>query len=153
VLIVISGVKPYDGRYELDFAQELTTREWGWVKRLSGYLPLDLEKAAAGGDPEFACALAAIALRRAGRVEAREVPEVFERLADAPFGSAISIEVEDSEGEEGDAGPPERSSNGNESSSGAASRMSSEMSESPSPAGSGMPDSDTSESDRPTWVS
>ena len=38
--IAITGCKPYDGHYELDFNQELTTREWGWIKRHAGYLPL-----------------------------------------------------------------------------------------------------------------
>jgi hypothetical protein len=41
--IVISGVKPYDGRYEFELGDELTTREWGWIKRLSGYLPSTLD--------------------------------------------------------------------------------------------------------------
>ena len=39
------GVPPYDGRYDFDLeGRELTTREWGWIKRLSGYLPLTIEE-------------------------------------------------------------------------------------------------------------
>jgi hypothetical protein len=123
--IVIAGVKPYDGRYQLDFDDDLTTREWGWIKRLAGYMPFTLEEGGAGGDPELACIFAAIALRRAGRVEASEVPAVFDRLADAPFGSAITIEA-DEEKPEDDAGPPGRSSNENGASSGDASQTSSD---------------------------
>ena len=52
--IVIDGAPPYDGRYMFDLAgQELTTREWGWIKRLSGYLPLTLDEGFKGGDPEL----------------------------------------------------------------------------------------------------
>ena len=49
--------------------RELTTREWGWIKRLSGYLPLNIEDGL--GDPELVIVFAAIALRRAGKVEPR----------------------------------------------------------------------------------
>ena len=71
--IVIEGVPPYDGRYEFDLeGRELTTREWGWIKRHSGYLPLTIEDGFT--DPELVTVFAAIALRRAGKVEAREVP-------------------------------------------------------------------------------
>ena len=42
--LVIESVNPYDGRYEFDLAgDQFTTREWGWVKRLAGYLPDNLE--------------------------------------------------------------------------------------------------------------
>jgi hypothetical protein len=98
--IVIAGVAPYDGRYDLDLEQrELTTREWGWIKRLSGYLPLTVEDGF--GDPELITALAAIALRRAGKIQADEVPAVFDRLADAPFGAAITLDL----GQQEDADP------------------------------------------------
>lgn len=154
--IVVSGVKPYDGAYQLDFASELTTREWGWIKRLAGYMPLNLHEAVAGGDPEFMCALAAIAIRRAGRAEAAEVPAVFERMIDAPYGSAITAEIDEGDYEEdedgGDAGPPERSLNGSEPISGPASKTNSEISPA-SPDDSGTPESDISASDQPTWVS
>jgi hypothetical protein len=127
--IAIEGVPPYDGRWEFDIEdRELTTREWGWIKRLSGYLPLTIEDGLTGVDAELVTVLAAIALRRAGKVEAREVPAVFERLADAPFGSAITMETDVEEAEEGDAGPPVSRSNGSDGSSGAGSTTSSETS-------------------------
>lgn len=91
--IVIEGVRPYDGRYEFDIAgQEFTTREWGWIKRLSGYLPLTIEQGFSDGDPELFCVFATIALRRASAIEARDVPTVFETLVDAPFGGTIKLD-------------------------------------------------------------
>jgi hypothetical protein len=123
--IVISGVAPWDGRYEFDLEnRELTTREWGFIKRLAGYLPLDIDNGLAKADPELFCVFALIALRRAGKVEARDVPSIYERLTDAPFGSTITLEA--ATVEEDDAGPPEPSSNGSESSSGESSSDSSE---------------------------
>jgi hypothetical protein len=147
--IVIEGIPPYDGAYDWDLdRQELTTREWGWIKRLTGYLPLDLSEPAKWGDPEVLVCFAAMALRRAGRVEAREVPQVFERLADAPFdGAKIQLETEEAEAD--DAGPPPSSSNGSTGSSGAASPPSSEPSMA-SPPAFGMPASASTESGRTT---
>ena len=40
---------------------------------------------------------AAIALRRAGKIDAQDVPRVFEELVDAPFGSAITLETDAAE--------------------------------------------------------
>jgi hypothetical protein len=147
--IVIEGVPPYDGVYDWDLdRQELTTREWGWVKRLAGYLPLDLGDPAKWGDPEVLVCFAAIALRRAGRVEARDVPQVFERLADAPFDGA-KIQLETEEVEEADAGPPASSLNGSTGFSGAASPPNSEPS-TPTPPAFGMPASASTGSGRTT---
>lgn len=147
--IVIAGVKPYDGRYDLDLGQELTTREWGWIKRLAGYLPSNLTDDSFS-DPELGCVLAVIAMRRAGRIQPAEVVGVFEKLADAPFGSAISIEGEpDAEGVE--EGPPPGSSSLNGATSGAASPTSSEIPASP-PSPTGTPASDISVSAPQTSV-
>ena len=132
--LVIDGVKPWDGRYEFDLTDGFTTREWGWVKRYSGYMPLTVDEGFAGGDPELFATFAAIALRRAG-IEAEDVEDVYDRFADAPFGSAIRLEGDPVEA---DAGPPPPSSNGNTDSSGAASTTSSDPSTATLP-GSGMP--------------
>ena len=116
--ITIEGVRPWDGRYEFDLEnRELTTREWGWIKRLSGYLPLTIDEGFEGADPELFATFAAIALFRAGKVTAREVPEVFERLADAPFGSTITLEG-DQEGVPIEENPSRPSSPASESISG-----------------------------------
>lgn len=122
--IVITGAKPYDGRYELDLTHELTTREWGWIKRLSGYLPSTLTDDSFS-DPEFGSVLAVIAMRRAGRIQPAEVVAVFERLADAPFGSTITIEGDPAEDEGEDVLPPPGKSSSSNGTSGAASPPSS----------------------------
>jgi hypothetical protein len=150
--IVIEGVQPYDGRYELDLSGELTTREWGWIKRLAGYLPLGLEDDSFS-DPELACVLAVIMMRRSGRIQTQEVPGVFERLADAPFGAAITIEADETAPEEtDDASPPPSSSNGSSAASGPSSATSSETWE-PTPPATGTPASGSSPSDQATLAS
>ena len=152
--LIIQGVPPYDGRYPLDLdEQEFTTREWGWIKRLSNYLPLTASEGFTGNDPELMCALAAILLRRAGRIDTRDVPTVFERLADAPFTATLTWESEPlTEPVKGDVDDPTASSNGKTSSSGPGSMTSSESSADESNR-TGTPDSATSGSDPPTLVS
>lgn len=138
--IVVQGVKPWDGRYEFDIVDnELTTREWGWVKRLTGYLPLTVEQGLEGGDPELFACFAALMIRRAGKIGNGEVQEVFDRIADSPFGSTIQLETDDQNQEGADADSPPASSNGSEHSSGTVSTLSSETSE-PIPLASGTPD-------------
>jgi len=147
--IVITGVKPWDGRYPFDIADnEPTTREWGWVKRLSGYLPTTIEEGLRGADPELICAFAVIALRRAGKIQNDEVQGLFDRFADAPFGATVQLDTDSSD--EGDAGPPAGNSNGSTSSSGPDSTVSSETSP-PIPNDSGIPASATSASPPPPW--
>jgi hypothetical protein len=142
--ITVEGVPPYDGRYELDIWGDsaMTSREWGWMKRYAGYLPLTLT-GDAFGDPEAINVFAIIALRRNSKIEPRDVDTVWERFQDAPFGAAVTLEVGDPE-PDGDAdGPPLTSSNGSDGSSSPSSRNASESSDSrPSP--TGTPASDTS---------
>lgn len=143
--IVIEGVTPYDGRYDLDWDHELTTRELGWIKRHAGYLPLELDERTLT-DPELWCVLAAVAMRRAGRIGPGEVAAVFDRLADAPFGSAIRLETNIEEAEQG---PPPPSSSSNGATSGDDSPTNSEPpANGPSP--TGTPASGTSASGPPT---
>lgn len=140
---MIDGARPWDGRYEFDLeTQPLTVREWGWIKRFSGYLPLTIDKGLEGADPELFAAWAVIAVRRAGRVQPAEVQDVYDRLADAPVGAAITFEIGDRT-EDADAGPPPGSSDASRSISGEGSTTSS----APSTDASGIPGSDTSESD------
>jgi len=133
--LVIDGVKPWDGRYEFDLAgQELTTREWGWIKRLAGYLPLNIDDGFQGADPELFAAFAAIALYRAGKVEQRDVPDLFERLQDAPFGATIRLETDSDAEVEANPSPP--SSSGSDSTSGVNGKASSASSDvTPAPIG------------------
>ena len=90
--VTITGVKPWDGRYELDPEADFTTREWGWIKRLSGYLPLTIDGGFEGADPELIATFAVIALYRADKVEERDIPDLFERFKDAPFPAGIRYE-------------------------------------------------------------
>jgi hypothetical protein len=141
--ITIAGVRPYDGRYELDLdGAPLTTREWGWIKRFAGYLPGDLNPDTFV-DPQMITVLALVAMRRAGTVEPAQVPEVWERFADVPFGSAITFEPGEQEADAD--GPPAGSSNGSSSTSGDSSRGTSARSDDP-PSRTGSPPSATSAS-------
>lgn len=105
--IVIRGVKPYDGEYDFELAEEpLTTLEWRWVKKIANYLPLTMEEGWRGGDPDLFVAFAVIALRRAGKIDKQEALAVADRLADAPFdGATISFVGEELE-EDGDVDVP-----------------------------------------------
>ncbi len=146
--LTIEGVPPWDGRYEFDIdGRELTTREWGWLKRLAGYMPLTIEDGFNGADPELFAVFAVIALHRAGRVQTGEVPETYERFADAPFGMTVRLESDEpADGREPDADPFANSpANGNDS--GRGSPPSSEISDA-SPSPSGMPDWVTTASGR-----
>jgi hypothetical protein len=95
---VIKEIKPYDGEYEFD-DRAFSTFELRWIKQISGYLPLSIQEGFEGGDADLVCALAVIAMHRAGRINREEVLAVAERLAEAPFdGSCIQFigeEVED----------------------------------------------------------
>lgn len=105
--LTIKGIAPYDGRYRLSLDEEFTTREWGWLKRLSGYMPLTIEAGFDGGDPELFAVLAVMAMRRSGKITAAEVPDLFERIVDTPFGPTIQLEADETEAEDGDdADPP-----------------------------------------------
>jgi hypothetical protein len=150
--IVVEGVKPWDGRYEFDLErQPLTTREWGWIKRLAGYLPITIDEGFDGGDPELFTCFAVIALRRAGQIENRDVAATYERIIDLPQERTIRIES-DTEAIEDDASPPATSSNGKQGSSGPSSPTSSETLPL-SPARSGTPASASSGSGPATSAS
>lgn len=100
---VISGVGRYDGEYDFDIdADPLTTREWHWIKKLSGYMPMTLGEGLDGGDPSLVVALCTVALHRAGKISRDEVLPVADSLADAPFdGAAIQLV-----GDGGEQSPP-----------------------------------------------
>lgn len=104
---VIKGVKPYDGEYPLDDS-EFTTREWSWIKKISGYLPMTAEDGFKGGDPELFVALAVVAMVRAGRIERGDALNVADRLADSAFGSSLTFEADgDEEAEDPPTAPSE----------------------------------------------
>lgn len=149
--LVIEGVKPWDGRYEFDLENnELTTREWGSIKRLTGYLPLTVEEGLTGADPELFACFAALMLCRSGKISLREIPDVFDRICDAPFGTTIRLETDTVE-EDDDESPPARSSSGNDTTSGDGSPGNSETSD-PHPSAIGMPGSASQVYDQLTSV-
>ena len=147
--ITLAGVKPYDGRYELDLdSSPLTMREWGWIKRNTGYLPATLT-GEAFTDPELITILAIIAIHRANTITTPQVPELWDRFADVPFGSTITLEADP---DEDDAGPPARRRPGSPSTSGSSSPTGSETQVDPRRA-TGSPRSATSEFAPQTLVS
>ena len=90
--IVITGIPPYDGDYELDSDRAFNAREWRWIKKVSGYMPLTVSEGFEGGDPDLFVALAIIAMAREGRVTKDEGLRVADVLAEAPFdGAAITM--------------------------------------------------------------
>ena len=95
---VIKGIKPFDGEYPLDDS-EFTTREWSWIKKISGYLPMTADAGFKGGDPELFVALAVIAMVRSERVEKSDTLTVADRLADASFGSSLTFVADEDEEE------------------------------------------------------
>ena len=140
----ISGVPPYDGRYEFDLrSSKFSVREWGWVKRYSGYLPLTIDEGLAGSDAELFAVFAMVALVRARKLAVEDVPDAWERFADAPGVVTVRLELNREEAEAADALPPLEKSNGNAPDSGDASRTSSETSEE-TPRATGTPASATS---------
>jgi hypothetical protein len=152
--IVIEGVKPWDGRYELDLDdQDLTTREWGWVKRFADHYPTTFQDGLDRADMELICTIGMIALWRAGKFQAPQAAELWERLIDAPAESLIQLERGEPAGEEEtDAGPPARSSSSSSSINGDGSRTSSERSDATREP-TGTRGSATSASDRQTSAS
>lgn len=150
--ITLTGVKPYDGRYELDLdEQPLTMREWGWIKRHAGYLPVTLT-GESFTDPELITMLAIVAMHRSGTVTNAQVPELWDRFQDVPFGSTVTLETDETEDAEDDAGPPPEGKSAKRSSNGASSANGSETQEDP-PRSTGSPASVTSESAPPISVS
>ena len=145
--IVVNGIPPYDGRYQLYTTDEFNRREWGWMKRLAEYLPVDfMDVEQRGlGDPEFLSVVLIVALHRAGKIETAEVPQVWERLADYNMFECLVIHTD--EEPEAEELPPtsETSSNGSPVSSGLVSPTSSGISGS-SPSAPGSPPSASSES-------
>ncbi len=104
--IVITGVQPFDGSYDLDLDNSpFTTLEWRWIKQTAGYLPGTVADGFEGGDPDLIVALAVIAMHRAGKIRKEDAARTAEQLADVPVDGAKIVfraeEVED------DARPPE----------------------------------------------
>jgi len=83
--MVIKGVKPWDGTYELDEDRAFNAREWRWIKKISDYGPLTLQKGFKERDPELFVALCVIAMCRDGRIDRDDGMDVAAELEEAPF--------------------------------------------------------------------
>lgn len=115
--IVITAVPPYSGEYSFDLGVALSAREWRWIKEISEYLPLTLDKGLAGGDPSVICALAVVALVRNGKIDRDEALAAADALLDAPFDESRIQFIPGTDQEEEDALPPASVSEPDESSS------------------------------------
>lgn len=139
--VVIEGIAPYDGEYEIDQERALNAREWRWIKRISGYMPFTLDEGLVGGDPDLFIAIAVVAMCRDGKVRRDDWERAAERMSEAHNG-AIDL-IPDKAEQEDDALPPDLtgqpdgpSPNGSPSSESSPS-PSSTRSGSPSTSGSG----------------
>ena len=84
--VVISGVPPWDGEYDLNEDLPWNTREWRWVKLIAGVMPAGYEQAYEGRDADLFLAIAVIGLCRAGRIGKTEGPTVAAELEEVPWG-------------------------------------------------------------------
>lgn len=116
--IIIEGVPPWDGTYELDESY-FTNRELHTIKKVAGVRAGELADAFQAGDSDIVIALAVIAAARQGTT----IPP--DDLWDAKAG-AIRAEF----GEEVDAGPPDVTESGDASASGESTTPSGEASSS-----------------------
>ena len=107
--IKITGIRPYDGAYDLQEERPFNTHEWHVIKRVSGYMPLTIQEGWAGGDPSLVVALAVVAMCRSGKITRDRALAVADQLGEAPFdGAAITVDFGVEEDEpEADASPPD----------------------------------------------
>ena len=90
--IIIKGIKPWDGEYDLVTDRAFNAREWRCIKKVSGYMPLTVSDGFAGGDPDLFVALAVVAMTRQGKVERDDMLRVADLLAEMPFdGASITM--------------------------------------------------------------
>jgi len=109
---VISGMGGLDGRYEFDLADlDMTLREWQWIKRHTGYMPLTLIEGLAGGDAALMTVTALIIVRRQGGLATEAFDDTFARFMDAPLGPSIDFTLEgvDEDEDPSTASPPTNS--------------------------------------------
>lgn len=89
---IVIDVPRYKGEYDLDTDRAFNAREWQWIKKVSGYLPLTVDDGFAGGDPGLFVALAVIAMCREGKITRDDGLRVADELMESPFdGVAITL--------------------------------------------------------------
>lgn len=101
----MKGIRPFDGEYELDTDRAFSSREWHWIKRISGYMPLTIREGFAGGDPDLYVALAVIAMARAGKVAREDWERAADEIGEAPY-DGQTIQLVGGVGQEDDADIP-----------------------------------------------
>lgn len=112
--VTIEGSRRHDGDHELALGL-MTPRDYGLIKRLTGYMPADVPDGIGGYDLELVCAIAVVALRKNGRVAGddgdTEARQVYDELIDMTPPNRVRLDLgEDEEAGEDDAGPPLTSS-------------------------------------------
>jgi len=150
VKIIVRNNAPWDGSYDIGEFDELTVREWGWLKRFAGIHPSTMVDGLRNTDAELIAVLAVIGLHRANRITPEDAAGVFERFGDGPLASNFDLDLGDPDPDDGDASPPPPNSTARSGSSGDGSPMSSATSANPLN-GSGSPGSASSPYAPATW--
>ena len=90
IRLLVEGIDPFDGEYEIDPDVGFTNRELNIIKRISGVRAGELDEALKAGDNDLVLAITAVAVRQKGRDW-----QEFEKLAwEAPAGSITLPEDE-----------------------------------------------------------
>lgn len=100
---MVITVKPWAGEYELDEDLPFNAREWEWIKKGSGYMPVTLPDGFRNRDPSLFVVLAVVAMCRSGRVDREDGYRTIEELKETPFDFQSITMVGDAED---DADPP-----------------------------------------------
>ena len=139
-MVIIEGVSPHDGEYEIDLAT-INMEEFHLIKRLTGLVAGEVEDALMRIDTDIFVGLAAVVIQRSGK---RVTANVENQLWKAPLG-ALRVKLEpDSPPEKSQEMPrssndePNQQSEGT-SSSGDDGKDASETSEEDSPQATGQP--------------
>lgn len=101
--IVLKGVSPFDGEYELDTEKPYTGHELQLIKKVAGVRLNEIEDAARSADYDLFVALAVIALWRNGKVAKADALSAADVVLAAEAGSIQFVDDA-----EVDASPPEK---------------------------------------------
>lgn len=105
--IRLNGTGRFDGEYDLgDNDRVFNGREWHWIKKISGYMPLTISEGFAGRDPDLFVALAVIAMCRAGKIRRESALDVAEQLLEVPYEGSNTIDLIGDDVEDDDENPP-----------------------------------------------
>ena len=88
-LVIIKGIPPHDGEYELDLSS-INMEEFHMIKRLTGLVAGEVEDALMRIDTDVFVGLAAVVIQRSGK---RVTQNVENQLWKSPLG-ALSVRLE-----------------------------------------------------------